>query len=586
VSDAAKPLDELGDRPPSVSENAQTPSQTSSLLDAVLAISGDLDLHTTLQRIVAAAARLVDARYAALGVIDRYGAGLSEFVTFGLTAAETTRIGAPPVGHGLLGLIIRERRPLRVGDLGSSPETHGFPANHPEMTSLLGVPVWVGDQVFGNLYLTDKRDGTDFTDADELAVIALAQAAGAAVNNARRYGRAQQRERWMAATAETLRLLLGHVDRRTILQQVTARAREVAGAELALALLEQSDGSLLVEAADGSRADLLDTSPALDGTLADVVRRGATVHLSEGVRLPGLEGIASALLVPFSGPGGAGGALLVGTSDPLSYRELGEDDVQALRGFAAQVALALDRAQAQEDRATLAILADRDRIARDLHDVVIQRLFAAGLTLQSAIRRVDDRSLADRLRQTIDDLDATIHDIRGTIFELGQSDASLDIRAQIRAVAASVEPVLRFRPHVVMDGPLESVVPLGVRPHLVAVLVEALSNAARHAAASAVEVLVQLTGSGATTTLEVIVRDDGQGFASVPRESGLRNMRERAKALGGRFEVESSPGAGTCVSWQVPVRERPDIDTVDAHAASRALSSDDENRAGSVVNES
>lgn len=537
-------------------QGAGEDGRAGALLDAVLAISGDLDLHTTLERIVAAAAELVDAKYAALGVIDRYGEGLVDFVTYGLPTEVADKIGHLPSGHGILGLLIREPRPVRLHDLREHSDAYGFPPHHPKMTSFLGVPVRVGDRVFGNLYLTDKAGGQDFNDTEEAAVTALAIAAGAAIDNARSYSRAQQAERWMAATAEIQRALLGHVERSTILQLVTARAREVTGAELALILLEQPDGSLLVEAADGSRGDLLGSQPPLDGTLSDVVRRGATVHLAEGVRILGLEGIASALLVPFSGPGGVGGALLVGTSDPLSYRELGEDDVLALRVFAAQVALALDRTQAQEDRAALAILADRDRIARDLHDVVIQRLFAAGLTLQSAVRRSSDNAVHTKLNSAIADLDATIRDIRGTIFELGRGDPTADLRTEIRAVAGAAERALGFRPHVVLEGPLESMVPVEVRAHLVAVLVEALSNAARHAKASSVEVTVRCSGAAADGALTVEVRDDGQGFTAVSRESGLRNMRERAQALGGSFEIESS-GTGTTVRWEAPLASQP-----------------------------
>lgn len=209
--------------------------------------------------------------------------------------------------------------------------------------------------------------------------------------------------------------------------------------------------------------------------------------------------------------------------------------------------------QAQEDRATLAILADRDRIARDLHDVVIQRLFATALTLQGAARRTADEALAARLTSAIAELDATIRDIRGTILELGRGDSSLDLRAQIREVAAAAEPVLGFRPQLVLDGPLDTLVPEPVRPHLIAVLGEAVSNAARHAQASKVEIHVSCGGAGAGDSVAVEVHDDGRGFTTVQRESGLRNMRERAAALGGICQVESSAGAGTVVRWRVPL---------------------------------
>jgi signal transduction histidine kinase len=542
------------DSPDAVATGVGGEERVQSLLDAVLAISGDLDLHATLERIVAAAARLVGARYAALGVIDRHGDGLVDFITFGLPDVLAERIGTLPRGHGILGLIIREPSPLRLHDLNAHPEAYGFPEHHPPMKNFLGVPVRVADSIFGNLYLTDKHHSEDFTDEDEVAVVALAAAAGAVISNARSYSRGQQRERWLAATAEIQNALMKkHVDRAATLELVTTRARDVTGAEFAMVVLEQGDGSLLVEAAVGSGDHLLGSRLPLDGTLADVVLHGATVHLSQGVHIAGLDDVASALLVPFTGTGGEGGALLIGTGNPQSHRDLDDEDVQALRGFAAQVAIAMDRAQAQEDRAALAILADRDRIARDLHDVVIQRLFAAGLTLQSVARKVDDDAVADRLTSAIADLDITIRDIRGTIFELGRGDASLDLRGQIGELVSAAEQMLGFRPHVSVEGPLDSVVPQEVQPHLVAVLVESLSNVARHAQASKVEVRVSCDGSLMPDAVTVEVRDNGRGISSTRRESGLRNMRERATALNGTFVVDSLEGSGTAVRWSAPL---------------------------------
>lgn len=253
---------------------------------------------------------------------------------------------------------------------------------------------------------------------------------------------------------------------------IAARARDIADADLAVIVLEHDDGSLKAEATSGSSEKLLGQDLTHDGPLSDVVQHGATVILAEGVRIPGLEGLASALLVPFTGPAGAGGALLIGSNDAAASRVWDEDDVQALRGFAAQAALGVDRAQAQEDRATLAILADRDRIARDLHDLVIQRLFATGLTLHSLARRPEHSAIAGRLTAVLDDLDVTIRDIRGTIFELGRDGASADLKGQIHAVVVAAAPMLGVRPHVECVGPINSAVPDGVRPHLIAVIVE------------------------------------------------------------------------------------------------------------------
>jgi two-component system, NarL family, sensor histidine kinase DevS len=527
-----------------------------ALLDAVVAVGGSLDLHETLQRIVVAAARLAEARYAALGVLDPVGEQLADFITYGVSDEERASIGALPRGHGILGLLITDPRPLRLHNLREHPESFGFPDGHPTMSSFLGVPVRVRDRVFGNLYLTEKGGGGDFTIEDEQAMRALATTAGIAVENARLFEETQRRARWATATAEIQRALLGHVDRGAALALVAARAREVAAADISLVVLEQDDGNLRVEAVDGPRPDLQAAALPRQGALADVVDRGATVHLGGGVRVPGVDDLASALLVPFTGPGGAGGALLVGATASRSGRWASDSDVEELRGFAAQAALALDRAQAQDDRAALAVLADRDRIARDLHDIVIQRLFATGLSLQGAARLAARPEVAERLTDAIDDLDMTIRDIRGTIFELGRDEATDDLRGQVHDIVAAAEPTLGSKPMLSLEGPLDSALSPAVRPHLLAVLAEALSNAARHAGASRVEVRVAVEESPAASVV-VEVSDDGKGFSASGHESGLRNMRERAAEVRGTCEVSSRPGEGTKVRWRAPLQIRP-----------------------------
>ncbi len=524
-----------------------------SLLDAVSAVAGDLNLHATLERIVAAAAGLADAQYAALGVIDTSGEGLVDFITYGMSPSTVTAIGPQPRGHGILGLIIEEPHPLRLHDLNEHDASYGFPANHPPMRSFLGVPVRVRDRVFGNLYLTDKVGEGDFTVEDEQAVIALAAAAGIAIENARLFERLRRRERWLAATAEIQQALLGHVEISAALTLIADRARDIAGTELALVVLEQNDGSLKVEAAVGTQADLVGTDLPREGSLADVVEHGATVIVAEGVRLPGLEGLKSALLVPFTGPGGAGGALLIG-GDEAPDRLVDDDDMQALRGFAAQAALGVDRAQAQEDRAALAILADRDRIARDLHDLVIQRLFATGLTLKSLARRPENAALTEQLTGVMDDLDATIQDIRGTIFELGRDGDAADLKSQIAAVISAATPMFERKPRLELRGPVDLAVPDSVRPHLIAVIVEALSNAGRHAEAAQVDVQVSVEGVGSDARVTAEIRDDGKGFTPQEGGSGLRNMGERARNLGGSCDIVSSPGEGTTLRWSVPLQ--------------------------------
>ena len=529
-------LERVGER---VTALVAAEERVRALLDAVLAVGGDLDLHATLQRIVESAARLAGAQYVALGVLNREGDGLVDFITHGISEEQRALIGPLPRGHGILGLLISDSRPIRLADLAEHASAFGFPEHHPPMRSFLGVPVRVRDRVFGNLYLTEKLDGADFTEDDEHAVVALAAAAGVAVEHARLFEQVRRRERWLAATAEIQHTLLGRVDRADALALVAARARETAGADVCAVVLEQDDGRLLVEAVDGASEGLVGSWLPRQGALGEVVDGQSTVRLAEGAA--------------FTGPGGAGGALVVGWSASQGDGWLEDADVKALRGFAAQVALALDRAQAQEDRSALAVLADRDRIARDLHDLVIQRLFATGLSLQGATRQVNDPDVANRLGTVVDDLDQTIRDIRGTIFELGRTDERPDMRGQIRDVVADAEDTLGFRPTLRLRGPLDTAVPEAVRPHLVAVLIETLSNAARHAQAREVDVEVAVEGSGAATSVVATVRDDGTGFSGPRRESGLRNLRDRASSVGGSCEIESGPGAGTVVRWRAPL---------------------------------
>lgn len=524
-----------------------------SLLDAVSAVAGDPDLHATLERIVASAARLADAQYAALGVIDTRGEGLVDFITYGMTEETVATIGAQPRGNGILGLLIEEPHPLLLHDLNEHASSYGFPAHHPPMRSFLGVPVRVRDRVFGNLYLTDKLADGDFTVEDEQAVTALAAAAGVAIENARLFEQLRRRERWLTATAEIQDLLLGHVERSHALALIAARAHEITDSDLALVVLEQDDGSLRVEATAGWGERLLGTDLPRSGSLSDVVEHGATVILAEGLHLAGVDGLASALLVPFTGPGGAGGALVIGSEDGTDGRVWDDDDVQALRGFAAQAALGVDRAQAQEDRASLTVLADRDRIARDLHDLVIQRLFATGLTLHTMARRPENAAVMKPLQRIVDDLDSTIRDIRGTIFELERDGSETDLKGHIQAAARAAESILGVSPHVKFEGPLDSAVPDSVRPHLIAVVVEALSNAGRHAEASHVDVEVRIEGAGSAAVVVVEVRDDGKGFTPEPGGSGLRNMRDRARDVGGTCDVVSTVGQGTVVRWKAPL---------------------------------
>ncbi len=368
------------------------PRALRQLLDAVLSVSGDLDLSTVLTHITEAAVQLVDARYGALGVLDETKTSLSQFLTVGIDDTTHRLIGHLPHGQGILGLLIVDPKPLRLPDLREHPDSYGFPPHHPPMRSFLGVPIRVRDEVFGNLYLTDKTTAEVFSDVDEELVVALAGAAGIAVENARLHARVQE----------------------------------------------------------------------------------------------------------------------------------------------------------------LAILGDRERIARDLHDTVIQRLFATGLSLQGTARLAHDPAVAGRIEGAIEELDDTVKHIRTVIFGLDRSRSDRGgVRDAVLTLAREAAGSLGFEPRVLFEGPVDATVDERTAGELLATLREALSNVARHAGASRVDVEVE---AGDEVILRV--RDDGRGVGDVSAGQGygLRNMADRATNLGGGLEIAAGDGGGTLLEWRVPAK--------------------------------
>jgi signal transduction histidine kinase len=524
-----------------------------ALLDAVVAVGSGLDLRGTLSRIVVAACELVSARYGALGVLRRDGTGLAQFVTHGVSEEERTGIGPIPHGHGILGLLIRDPRPLRLGDIATDPRAYGFPEHHPTMHTFLGVPLRIRDEVFGNLYLTEKAGGAEFTDEDEQVVMALASAAGVAIENARLYERGQQRQQWLEGGAEVVEAILGDNQRDESLELVAHRARELAGADLAAIFVVHGDELVLAASSPDGELQRSDRLPMEGSLLGQVARSGKPTVADDAADGPNyltdierdLLRLGPAAAAPLGSAEGTLGVLVVGVAAGTDARYL-DEDVQLVGTFAAQAALALERARAQEVQAQLAVFEDRDRIARDLHDLVIQRLYASGLRLQGTLRLIDDQAKS-RVQAAIDDLDATIREIRSTIFELHQRSSEQTLTAELRAVLQEAESSFGLAPQWTVEGPVERAVPESVRPHLVATLREALANAGRHSGASQVNVRLEV---GRAVTLEVT--DDGRGIPADVTESGLRNLRDRAESLGGEFEAVSGQPTGTRLRWSVP----------------------------------
>ncbi|MFJ5617343.1 GAF domain-containing protein [Micromonospora sp. NPDC093243] len=546
-------LQEMLDR---VGEVVASRERLRALLDAVVGIGTDLDLRSTLGRIVQAACELVGARYGALGVVgpDRL---LHDFIVHGISPELHAKIGDLPHGRGVLGLLIDEPRPLRMPDITKHPRSYGFPANHPPMHSFLGVPVRIRERIFGNLYLAEKQDGAEFTEDDEEIVVALAAAAGVAIENARLYALAHRRERWLSATAEITSVLLGEVRRTDALALVARRAREVAEAELALVLLYDPEAeAFTVEVVDGAdepaRALVGSVLPAAEtsfGAAAAAGRHDQVDDLAHAAPWPALLRTGPAVIAPLTTADTLHGVLVI-AHRPERGGAATDDDVAMLGSFAGQAALAMERARGQEERELLVVLEDRERIARDLHDVVIQRLFATGLQLQSAAPMSARPELAKRINTAVDDLDATIKDIRRTIFEL-RTPMTAALRTEIREAVELAAESLGFRPSLELTGPVDSAVPDALRSELTAVLREALSNAVRHAQAHHVAVAVRVDAGEVTVT----VTDDGVGCEPSAPRGGLVNLRERAERHGGEFTLRAAHPRGTELRWSAPLRD-------------------------------
>ncbi len=538
-----------------------TRDRVHSLLEAVLSVGRELDLEQALRSIGQAAATLVDAEYAALGVITPDGKGLSDFLTVGVTDEQIAEIGPYPEGLGILGELIRHPEPLRLAKISEHPASYGFPARHPPMNTFLGVPIRVRDQVFGNLYLTEKRGGAQFDEDDQSVLATLAVAAGVAIDNARLYEESRLRERWLQVSAEINHSLMSGSERGEVLRLIAERTREITSATLAVvAVPVEGVGALTVELAIGEGAHqhtgrVLPVEGSLIGRAFSSGSPVTSADLSKDERVSAdparVSGLGPAVAVPIGkGAGARGVALLV--------REVGqpvftEKETQQLQVFAGQAAVAMELAERRQDAEQIAMLQDRDRIARDLHDLAIQRLFATGMTLQSAGRFIEHPEASERVMRAVDDLDETIKIIRSTIFGLRshETDGGSGLRSRVVRAVGETAPLLGFAPSLRMEGLLDTQVPKEIAGHVIAVLSEALTNVARHAHAGRTDVVLETDGR----EVRLSVTDDGVGIPPGGRRSGLRNMAERAEQLDGTLEVTAPAGGGTSLVWCVPVKQ-------------------------------
>ena len=540
-----------------------TQGRLRGLLRADQVITGDLALPVVLRRIADAARELVGARYAALGVIGPDG-DLVEFVHVGVPADVVAEIGPLPQGKGLLGVLIEDPQPIRLGRIGDDPRSSGFPPGHPPMASFLGVPIRIRDEVFGNLYLADSTRGQFSAEDAELAT-ALAATAAATIDNARLYQAARSRGEWLQATAAITRRLLSpdpadptdRVGAGDPLQLIAARSREIADADLVTLVRPAENGSdLRVEVAVGAGAEDLPGLPVpRQGSLSGrVFTTGQPLRLAHPRDEAGLASVASGaldvgpvLVVPLCGSTRVHGVLSLARIH--GRPAFTPDDLELAAGFANQAAVAIELAAARVEQHRAAMLDERERIAADLHDHVIQRLFATGLSLHALANTLGPGPAGQRVLAAIAHLDATIAQIRTSIFALQHNPQTppRGLRARLLDLVTELTPALGFAPAVRFSGLLDCL-PDQTAQDLLAVLREALTNIARHAHAHTAD--VDLTGHPQWLTLDI--RDDGVGLGDTTRRSGLTNLRHRAEHHGGTLTLTPRDPTGTWLSWSIP----------------------------------
>ncbi|MGO8860058.1 MAG: GAF domain-containing protein [Acidimicrobiales bacterium] len=509
--------------------------------------SAQSSLATVLQAIADSARDLIGAGYAALGVIGHDGR-LQQFVHSGMDDDAVERIGALPRGEGILGVLIRDPVPLRLGDLSAHPALVGFPTGHPPMSAFLGVPIQIGGDVFGNLYLTEPVDGGEFTSEDEALAVMMAVTASGAIANARRLAESELRRRWLAAASHlSYELLAGGTAPR--LELITNEAALAADADLVTLTALVDGGTVELRAASGPlAASMRGTSWPAAGTLTDqVMRSGKPVLVDKGRSVAGLGlDVGPVMVVPLAAGEHMRGAMSLTRAAHRPAFTATELDMVA--SFAYQATLALELLDARESQVRVAVLEDKERIAEDLHDHVIQELFATGMSLQSLAGMVDRPELSKRLSAEVESLDNVIKQIRTTIFQLQLQPDGPDanrLRADILAVTTEQTSQLGYSPHLHFSGALDWVTDAGIIDDILAVIREALSNCARHAQATAVTVSLVL----ADQWIELDVTDNGRGIGRPDRSSGLANMRQRAERHRGSFTTAVPEGGGTRLVW-------------------------------------
>lgn len=529
------------------------------LLQSVLVIASDLSIQVVLQRIIELAVKLTDARYGALGVVGSDGR-LLDFITTGITPEERQAIGPLPVGKGILGVLIKDAKPLRLPRISKDPRHVGFPPNHPPMESFLGAPVEARGKVFGNIYLTQKMGAPEFDADDEAALLVLATHAGVAIENARLFEAARRRGQWLEALREISASILAGTEIDSVLRIIARRARELVDAATATIVTPAPSArdSLTIQVADGAHAaDLTGLPLPMEGSVSgDVIRSGQPAVFADASRsdrtyqpMIARGNMGPIVLVPLVLRGKPFGALTV--ANPVGGAAFDEEAVRLLETFADQASVALEYGRAQTELSRLSVLDERERIGRELHDGVIQSLFSVGMGLQAAAARSRDPEVESRVEAAVGEIDRAIRDLRNYIFGLRPGIlADRQLEQALEDLAREFEEKSSVTTVTDIDGTVAA--ELAPRAaDLVQLTREALSNVGKHAQATTCRVSLHREGDQAILEID----DDGQGFDPAAPHSGLglRNLMDRAMAIGGRVTVASTAGDGTTVTFTIPL---------------------------------
>lgn len=528
-----------------------TQGRLRALLKANQAVVQHRDLPVVLRQIVESAVELVGAEYGALGVVSADGR-LEQFITVGMSDELIAHIGHLPEGHGLLGALIDDPHTIRLDHLDSDPRSAGFPAGHPSMDSFLGVPIAVRGEVFGNLYLSNQRTGR-FNVDDEQLVTALAATAGIAIENARLFAETKRRQLWSAASAEITSTLLSSEHSDSI-STVASRVMTLSDSDVVWILFPDDRGGFTIERARGFDAEFMEgSSLAVEGNpFGSVLEAQQPQLLADGgaaiPRLPGGQQLGPSLVVPLGGALSVSGVMLV--ARVTGSHRFTIADLEMAADFAGQASIAMELGVARADKQRMLLLEDRSRIARDLHDHVIQQLFATGLELHSIAASTAVRQTSDRIIGTVATIDASIAQIRTAIFalEVRDDDARDTMRHKLVDLINEMSPGLRSTPALSFSGPVDLAITDDLATDVLAVAREALANVIKHASAQTTAIELRVSEG----IVSLLVRDDGIGFVDTGRRSGIENLHQRAERRGGHCTLASNDGF-TVLSWLVPL---------------------------------